>query len=77
VVVAYEGAVAVSVPIIKALREGLTANRIEWVAGIINGTTNFILSAMRERGLSFATGPGRGPSPGLCRSRPRLRRARH
>lgn len=54
VVVAYEGAVAVSIPIIKALREGLTANRVEWVAGIINGTTNFILSAMRERGLSFA-----------------------
>jgi len=53
VVVAYEGAVAVSIPIIKALREGLTANRVEWVAGIINGTSNFILSAMRERGLSF------------------------
>ncbi len=54
VAVAYEGAVAVSIPIIKALREGLTANRIEWVAGIINGTTNYILSAMKERGVSFA-----------------------
>ena len=54
VTVAYEGAVAVSIPIIKALREGLTANRIEWVAGIINGTTNFILSKMRDEGLGFA-----------------------
>ncbi len=54
VAVAYEGAVAVSIPIIKALREGLTANRIEWVAGIINGTTNFILSKMRDEGLGFA-----------------------
>ena len=54
VMVAFEGAVAVSIPIIKALREGLSANRIEWVAGIINGTTNFILSEMREKGLSFA-----------------------
>ena len=54
VALAYEGAVAVSIPIIKALREGLTANRIEWVAGIINGTTNFILSKMRDEGLGFA-----------------------
>lgn len=53
VAVAYEGAVAVSIPIIKALREGLAANRIEWVAGIINGTTNFILSKMRDEGLDF------------------------
>ena len=53
VMVAFEGAVAVSIPIIKALREGLSANRIEWVAGIINGTTNFILSEMRDKGLSF------------------------
>lgn len=51
--VAFEGAVAVSIPIIKALREGLGANRIEWVAGIINGTTNFILSEMRAKGLAF------------------------
>ncbi len=55
VMVAFEGAVAGGIPIIKALREGLSANRIEWVAGIINGTTNFILSEMRAKGLDFAT----------------------
>ena len=55
VMVAFEAAVAGGIPIIKAIREGLTANRIEWVAGIINGTTNFILSEMRARGLPFAT----------------------
>ena len=54
VIVAFEAAVAGGVPIIKALREGLTANRIIWIAGIINGTANFILSEMREKGLSFA-----------------------
>jgi homoserine dehydrogenase len=53
VIVAFEAAVAGGVPIIKALREGLTANRIEWIAGIINGTSNFILSEMREKGLGF------------------------
>ena len=53
VVVAYEAAVAGGIPIIKALREGLTANRIQWIAGIINGTTNFILSEMRDKGLDF------------------------
>jgi homoserine dehydrogenase len=53
VVVAFEAAVAGGIPIIKALREGLTANRIEWIAGIINGTTNFILSEMRDKGASF------------------------
>ena len=53
VMVAFEGAVAGGVPIIKALREGLTANRIEWIAGIINGTSNFILSEMRDKGTSF------------------------
>jgi homoserine dehydrogenase len=53
VMVAFEAAVAGGVPIIKALREGLSANRIEWIAGIINGTSNFILSEMREKGLSF------------------------
>lgn len=53
VMVAFEGAVAGGIPIIKALREGLTANRIEWLAGIINGTSNFILSEMRARGLAF------------------------
>jgi homoserine dehydrogenase len=55
VMVAFEAAVAGGIPIIKALREGLTANRIEWVAGIINGTTNFILSEMRAKGSDFAT----------------------
>jgi homoserine dehydrogenase len=55
VMVAFEAAVAGGIPIIKALREGLTANRIEWIAGIINGTSNFILSEMRATGASFAT----------------------
>ncbi|MDY3330723.1 MAG: homoserine dehydrogenase [Pelistega sp.] len=54
VTVAFEAAVAGGIPIIKAMREGLTANRIQWLAGIINGTTNFILTEMREKGLSFA-----------------------
>ena len=53
VVVAFEAAVAGGIPIIKSLREGLTANRIEWIAGIVNGTTNFILSEMRDKGLDF------------------------
>jgi homoserine dehydrogenase len=55
VMVAFEAAVAGGIPIIKALREGLTANRIEWIAGIINGTSNFILSEMRATGASFST----------------------
>ncbi|URI08823.1 homoserine dehydrogenase [Aquincola tertiaricarbonis] len=55
VMVGFEAAVAGGIPIIKALREGLTANRIEWIAGIINGTTNFILSEMRSKGLDFGT----------------------
>jgi homoserine dehydrogenase len=54
VMVAFEAAVAGGIPIIKAVREGLAANRIEWIAGIINGTTNFILTEMREKGLAFA-----------------------
>ncbi|MBI3370557.1 MAG: homoserine dehydrogenase [Betaproteobacteria bacterium] len=54
VMVAFEAAVAGGIPIIKALREGLAANRIEWIAGIINGTSNFILSEMRDKGLPFA-----------------------
>lgn len=54
VMVAFEAAVAGGIPIIKALREGLTANRIEWIAGIINGTSNFILSEMRSKGSSFS-----------------------
>ncbi|HEU4853030.1 MAG TPA: homoserine dehydrogenase [Telluria sp.] len=55
VMVSFEAAVAGGIPIIKALREGLTANRIESIAGIINGTTNFILSEMRDKGLDFST----------------------
>ncbi len=55
VMVAFEAAVAGGIPIIKAVREGLAGNRIEWIAGIINGTTNFILSEMRDKGLDFAT----------------------
>lgn len=54
VIVAFEAAVAGGIPIIKSLREGLSANKIEWVAGIINGTTNFILTEMRDKGLAFA-----------------------
>jgi homoserine dehydrogenase len=55
VMVAFEASVAGGIPIIKALREGLAANRIEWIAGIINGTSNFILSEMRDKGLAFET----------------------
>ncbi len=70
VVVAYEGAVAVSIPIIKALREGLTANRIEWVAGIINGTTNYILSEMRDKGASFAAALADAQAKGYAEADP-------
>src|SRR5262245_23576443 len=55
VMVAFEASVGGGIPIIKALREGLAANRIEWIAGIINGTSNFILSEMRDKGLAFGT----------------------
>ena len=54
VTVAYEAAVAGGVPVIKALREGLAANRIQWAAGIINGTGNYILTEMRDKGRDFA-----------------------
>ena len=70
VVVAYEGAVAVSIPIIKALREGLAGNRIEWVAGIINGTTNFILSKMRDEGLDFAAALAQAQALGYAEADP-------
>ncbi|MET3442922.1 homoserine dehydrogenase [Variovorax paradoxus] len=70
VAVAYEGAVAVSIPIIKALREGLTANRIEWVAGIINGTTNFILSKMKDEGLDFAAALAQAQALGYAEADP-------
>ena len=55
VILAYEAAVAGGIPIIKAIREGLTANKINWVAGILNGTTNYILTEMKENNLSFDT----------------------
>ena len=70
VAVAYEGAVAVSIPIVKALREGLTANRIEWVAGIINGTTNFILSKMRDEGLDFGAALAQAQALGYAEADP-------
>ena len=70
VMVAYEGAVAVSIPIIKALREGLTANRISWVAGIINGTTNFILSEMSSVGLDFDSALGEAQRKGYAEQDP-------
>lgn len=52
--IAYEAAVAGGIPIIKVMREGLAANKINWLAGIINGTGNFILTEMREKGRAFA-----------------------
>ena len=70
VMVAFEAAVAGGIPIIKAVREGLTANRIEWIAGIINGTTNFILSEMRDKGLSFETVLAEAQSLGYAESDP-------
>jgi homoserine dehydrogenase len=72
VVVAFEAAVAGGIPIIKALREGLTANRIEWIAGIINGTTNFILSEMRDRGIDFATALAEAQRLGYAEADPRF-----
>lgn len=70
VIVAFEAAVAGGIPIIKALREGLGANRIEWVAGIINGTTNFILTEMREKGLAFTDVLGEAQRLGYAEADP-------
>jgi homoserine dehydrogenase len=70
VAVAYEGAVAGSIPIVKALREGLAANRIEWVAGVVNGTTNFILSRMRDAGLDFAAALAEAQALGYAEADP-------
>jgi len=70
VMVAYEAAVAGGIPIIKALRESLGANKIEWVAGIINGTTNFILSEMREKGLAFSDVLGEAQRLGYAEADP-------
>lgn len=70
VIVAFEAAVAGGIPIIKALREGLGANRIEWVAGIINGTTNFILTEMRKKGLNFSDVLGEAQRLGYAEADP-------
>ncbi|BCM25386.1 homoserine dehydrogenase [Methyloradius palustris] len=70
VIVAYEAAVAGGIPIIKALREGLAANKVEWIAGIINGTTNFILTEMREKGLAFADVLGEAQRLGYAEADP-------
>ena len=72
VVVAFEAAVAGGIPIIKALREGLTANRIQWIAGIINGTSNFILSEMRAKGIDFATALKEAQARGYAEADPRF-----
>ncbi len=70
VIVAFEAAVAGGIPIIKALREGLVANKIEWIAGIINGTTNFILTEMRDKGLTFADVLGEAQRLGYAEADP-------
>lgn len=70
VIVAFEAAIAGGIPIVKAVREGLAANRIEWIAGIINGTTNFILSEMREKGLAFADVLGEAQRLGYAEADP-------
>jgi len=70
VIVAFEAAVAGGIPIIKALREGLVANKIEWIAGIINGTTNFILTEMRDKGLPFADVLGEAQRLGYAEADP-------
>jgi homoserine dehydrogenase len=72
VIVAYEGAVAVSIPIIKALREGLSANRIKSVVGIVNGTTNFILSRMQDEGLDFQSALRLATELGYAEAEPSL-----
>ena len=72
VIVAYEGAVAVSIPIIKTLREGLVANRIAWVAGIVNGTSNFLLSEMRDKGISLAAALQDAQARGFAEADPRF-----
>jgi homoserine dehydrogenase len=70
VMIAYEAAVAGGIPIIKALREGLSANRIKWLAGIINGTTNFILTEMREKGLAYQEVVGEAQRLGYAEADP-------
>ncbi len=70
--VAFESAVAGGIPIIKALREGLAANRIDWVAGIVNGTSNFVLSKMRDTGASFAEALAQAQALGYAEADPTL-----
>ena len=70
VMVAFEASVGGGIPIIKALREGLAANRIEWIAGIINGTSNFILSEMRDKGIAFADVLARAQKQGYAEADP-------
>jgi homoserine dehydrogenase len=72
VIVGFEAAVAGGIPIIKSLREGLTANRIQWIAGIINGTTNFILTQMRAKGQDFATALQEAQRLGYAEADPRF-----
>lgn len=72
VMVAFEAAVGGGIPIIKALREGLTGNRIEWIAGIINGTSNFILSRMRDTGASFEAALRQAQELGYAEADPRF-----
>jgi homoserine dehydrogenase len=74
--VGFEAAVAGGIPIIKAIREGLAGNRLEWVAGIINGTANFILTEMRDKSRDFQDA-GRSASARIRRGRPDLRYRRH
>ncbi len=70
VMVAFEAAVGGGIPIIKAVREGLAANRIEWIAGIINGTSNFILSEMRAKGLAFGAALAEAQALGYAEADP-------
>jgi homoserine dehydrogenase len=68
----FEGAVAVSIPIVKALREGLAANEIEWLAGIVNGTSNYLLTEMRDRGRSYEAALGEAQALGYAEADPAL-----
>jgi len=72
VIVAFEAAVAGGIPIIKAIREGLSGNRIHWLAGIINGTGNFILTAMQQQGKSFAEALAEAQQLGYAEADPRF-----
>ena len=70
VILAFEASVAGGIPILKSIKEGLAANKIEWVAGIINGTTNFILTQMREKGETFAQALSEAQSLGYAEADP-------